>query len=274
MMVDPSMNGGSVEIDNLGIGWGWASAVSSGQDQPQVPDFDASVSVFTNDGTPIVSGSVVDTAARVEVRPDGGDPIDIGLLPAPSVMDLHRSYFLSELPHLSSKTGEVIALDGQGGVLHRQSFDVSSTIVPGGCPPATGNPEGDPAATDCAPIPCPDTPVSSDDTSSSGDGNANVDCTVVAPPTCVEVPGSPGGDGGSNDTGATGCSVPPSVCSVDNTVDGARTIACGTPGYAGQGTDPTGGGGAPPATDCPNDPMNSCPAPPNAIGTKPPTTAP
>jgi hypothetical protein len=159
-------------------------------------------------------------------------------------------------------------------VLHRQSFDVSSTIVPGGCPepvpvesgkgqgsvscsvppycpPATGNPEGDPAATDCAPIPCPDTPVSSGYTSSSGDGNANVDCTVVAPPTCVEVPGSPGGDVGSNATGATGCSVPPSVCSVDPTSDGARTIACGTPGFAGQGTDPNGGGGAPPATTAP-----------------------
>jgi hypothetical protein len=106
---------------------------------------------------------------------------------------------------------------------------------------ASANPEGSTAA-DCAPMPCPDTPVSSDDASSSGSGSgdANVDCTIVAPPTCVEVPGDPGTGGGSGpDDGTAGEAA-------------SGTIACGT--------EPGGQGGAPPATACPDDPsIGSCP---------------
>jgi len=154
MLTDPSGTSMQVEVGNMGFGW--ASASAPGQ-EPSEPDLDASVQTAAANSPPIVVGSVVGSAARVEVRPDGGDPIDVPLLAAPAVTGIERSYFLTELPDLgSSSKGTLVALDPDGNVIARQDFDSSGGSIEPACPMTQGGANDDPA--DCPPMPaCPST---------------------------------------------------------------------------------------------------------------------
>jgi len=136
VLVDPSLTSTQVEVDGLGAGF--ASAASASGEQPAVPDFVASVMGFSGDDAPVVVGSVVARAARVEVRPDGGAPVELPLSPAPAVTGIDRSYFLSEVPELASKSGTVVALDAEGNVVGRQEVLPPPPNVEPSMPPGPG----------------------------------------------------------------------------------------------------------------------------------------
>ncbi|MFL5798074.1 MAG: hypothetical protein ACJ77A_09090 [Actinomycetota bacterium] len=134
VLVDASLTSTQIEVGSGGVGY--ASASASGE-KPTPPELDASVGQFPGDDAPVVFGSVVARAARVEVRPQSGDPVDLPLSPAPAVTGIERSYFLAEVPEMSSMSGTVVALDAGGNVVARQEIPPppSTTTVPPG--PAT-----------------------------------------------------------------------------------------------------------------------------------------
>jgi hypothetical protein len=180
MLVDGSNSGMEVEMGNVGFGW---AAASSSDGQVAQSDLDADVTTIDSSSPPVVVGSVVTTAATLEVRPDGGDAVDIPLLPAPASTGLDRSYFLTELPNLASTKGEVVALDASGAVIARQAFDTTGMVSgpPVACPGGAGGANVEPA--DCPPLPtaCPMIPA----------GSSVKDCLICPDNAMCAVPSCP-----------------------------------------------------------------------------------
>ncbi len=285
MTVDGNGTGGSIEYEGMGLGW--SSAVSPDGEPAPLPDLDASVMPMGRDSIAVVSGSVVGAAESVEVRPDGGDPVDVELLSAPAVTGIDREYFLSELPDLPSKTGSVVALGAGGSTIGHVDYDLGNgNVSPGfpACePPAPAEGGGDPAG-DC-PLPMPVCSPASNNPEVSGPERKCV-------PTCPEQPTNP-------ENGTIECIAPPVVCP-DEPVSSDGSDASGSTGggTTSDGGDvsigctivppvcvepvpePTTGGGQEPATGG-NKPAMDCPPPPTCVqqagdgsGTDPGTDAP
>ncbi|HXJ62908.1 MAG TPA: hypothetical protein VNN79_04060 [Actinomycetota bacterium] len=257
MLTDRPGSSTKVEVGNMGFGWAAASA--PGQ-EPSEPDLDASVQGFAAGTPPIVLGSVVGAAAHVEVRPAGGDAVNIPLLAAPAVTGIDRSYFLTELPDLASPKGTVVALDVDGNVIATVDYGLAGgggiEPVPPACPTPQGGANDDPT---CVPVPgCPSL--------APGDKGAIKECIV-----CREVVA--GSDGST--TESTHCPPCPPAAA-----EGGVNIACPAPGpitcpeaspptdsgptVCGGGSSGSGGGFV-----CPDNAMCATPLPAPACTTTP-----
>jgi hypothetical protein len=251
MLVDGNGSGMEVEMGNSGFGW---ASASSSDGQTAQPDLDADVTTVASGSPPVVVGSVVATAAKVEVRPGGGAAIDVALLPAPASTGIDRSYFLTELPDLASDKGEVVALDADGAVMAHQDYDLSGTVIeptpPLPCRSAGGGANVEPA--DCPPLPtvCPMIPA-------GGANNAAEDCincpdtAMCAVPSCAPHAGKGDSHGDSGTIACVIChevakgSLPTGISGPSGT---SSSGACS--GIAEPATSDPGTGDTPPAAGC------------------------
>ncbi len=264
ILVDGENSGMEVEMANAGFGW--ASASASGQ-QPSQPDLDATVTTVAGESPPVVVGSVVATAARVEVRPDGGDAVDVPLLPAPAATGIDRSYFLTELPNPSSKQGEVVALDADGAVVAHQDYDLNGNVVEPGppiaCPGAVGGANPD---VTCPPIPtaCPTIPA-------GGANGAAKDCLNCPDNAMCAIPDCPSVHTSGNPPELT-CI----VCRDVTTTNGATETnsACPAPRMCPSPASDASGSGAREACQVGGADPATCEAIPNAVSILCPVTEP
>jgi hypothetical protein len=186
ILTDRTLSQLEVEAGDIGWGVAQASAGTAGGEPPSppVPNFQASVSGLKVPGLDglrlFVSGSAVSRAVRVEVRPDGQDPIDVPLEPAPAVTGIDRSYFLMDLPESTSSTGTVVALDTGGAVIGSQDYAAESTLPPT-CPTPVEGSDGSATKDPCTAVTLP-APA---DSGSAGSGQEPISGGGMEPNTAV-----------------------------------------------------------------------------------------